>query len=151
VVQGETVVSQYFQGGPARRTSRVTGVERMWDESLAIDAAITSNMTDTNTGNHIIPQTKITHRDRGYAARSPKCVSHCPLRPGKRLMYSKSFPSATENPSLHPLMDEGPLGTSRPSERPAGAILGPGLGASTRMRIPIENRSVDSLAYIGDE
>ena len=67
--------------------------------------------------------------------------SSVPHTPTSTLLTGrKSFPSATENPSLHPLMDEGPLGTSRPSERPAGAVLAAGLGQSTRMRIPIENR-----------
>ncbi|WVR07857.1 hypothetical protein IAU60_004900 [Kwoniella sp. DSM 27419] len=55
----------------------------------------------------------------------------------------RQFPSATPNPSLHPLMHEGPVGSGLVSEKNG---FGNGNGAAlhaipgTRLRIPIERR-----------
>lgn len=52
------------------------------------------------------------------------------IRPSRKT----SFPSATPNPSLDPVLHEGPTGTSLP-----GSLNG-AVGTGTRMRIPLERR-----------
>ncbi|WVQ84899.1 hypothetical protein IAT38_007062 [Cryptococcus sp. DSM 104549] len=54
---------------------------------------------------------------------------------------SKTLPSATPNPSLDPLMREGPMGSGLVSENHiATGGSGLGLGGRSRLRIPIERR-----------
>ncbi|OWZ36265.1 hypothetical protein LQV05_006392 [Cryptococcus neoformans] len=52
---------------------------------------------------------------------------------------TQPFPSATPNPSLDPLMREGPVGSGFVSERHIGTG-GNGIGVGKRLRIPIERR-----------
>jgi pyruvate dehydrogenase kinase 2/3/4 len=54
-----------------------------------------------------------------------------------------NFPQATENPSLDPLMHEGPSGSNLAMDKAwTPGSNGAGSGSATRMRIPIERRYV---------
>lgn len=95
-------------------------------------------------GNHHIPSTEINARDRGHAANVEQVSRTGRVGADDR---NQSFPSATPNPSLDPLMHEGPAGGGLASDR--GMLVngagtnGSGYGANaTRLRIPIERRFV---------
>ena len=52
-----------------------------------------------------------------------------------------NFPQATENPSLDPLMHEGPSGSNLAMDKAwTPGSNGAQSGSATRMRIPIERR-----------